>query len=403
MSQVYNQNFDALSDGSIAGQDSWSLDGQSGTATIQSTVSYSGKALYLQGSRAADRALANQSAATYILRVRKSSNAAYPLDIYFLYSGTSYCLVQFASSGTIKIYQNPSWQDTGISYAANTWYKVTIEWDYSNLRYRVKLDNGAFSSYYSFPSAQTGFNTLRLNSAGGDNYVDDLYVDNALGADYPSGSSYTRALSDSISNAASRSVTVARVLSASRIVSDSIAGAASRFTTVARTVSFSRAVSDAISNAAGRAITVSTGIIQNLVRALSDSMGNAAGRFADVARISSLVRSAADSVMNGASRNAAVASVLDATRDLTDTIGNAASRLVTVTRVGDFTRTATASIMNAAMRLAGVAWSLITASMRGGPPLAVPIELLSASFAVELEKADGIQIELNGAAQNINL
>jgi hypothetical protein len=86
------------------------------------------------------------------LRVRKSANNANTFDIYFLSSTAgSYCLVQFGTSGNIWVYQHPSWQDTGIAYAANTWYKVTAEWDFGNLRNRDR----SLPTTHSLPARRT--------------------------------------------------------------------------------------------------------------------------------------------------------------------------------------------------------------------------------------------------------
>jgi hypothetical protein len=193
MAQIYNQNFDALSDGTLIGQDSWAVGSDGGgSATVQSTTAYSGKAVKHSGNYGIDRQLSsNLSTSTLIQRIYKTSNGTTPFDIYFFQVGFgSYCLIEFATTGTIKIYDNGAggWQDTGIAYSANTWYTVKTEFDNPNKRYRASLDNGGtWSNWYNFPAAQTTFGLVRYNNAdaSADTYIDDVYVDDSLGASYP--------------------------------------------------------------------------------------------------------------------------------------------------------------------------------------------------------------------------
>ncbi len=88
---------------------------------------------------------------------------------------------------------------------------------------------------------------------------------------------FTRSLSDSILNGASRSATLARVAGFPRALSDAITTGASRGTTVARIIGFPRAISDSILRGASRNITVAR--MATYGRSLSDSIMNAASRF----------------------------------------------------------------------------------------------------------------------------
>lgn len=65
---------------------------------------------------------------------------------------------------------------------------------------------------------------------------------------------YNRSLSDSITNGASRSVTISRLFNASRTLSDSIMNGASRLVTIVKGIS--RTLSDSIINGASRLVTV---------------------------------------------------------------------------------------------------------------------------------------------------
>lgn len=87
---------------------------------------------------------------------------------------------------------------------------------------------------------------------------------------------YTRDLADSASNAVSRVKTVIRLYMPVRTPTATVSVAASRASTVSRALAAIRAASATVSNAASRAKSLSK--TQTLVRALSDSASNAASR-----------------------------------------------------------------------------------------------------------------------------
>ena len=107
----------------------------------------------------------------------------------------------------------------------------------------------------------------------------DLY-NSGSGQTMVSNTAFTKTLSDSIMNGASRSSTVARAFNGARAVSASIMNSASRFATVTGARVLIRAMTDSLMNAVGRSATVQTVIhtVTHVVASLSDSMMNARGR-----------------------------------------------------------------------------------------------------------------------------
>jgi hypothetical protein len=115
---------------------------------------------------------------------------------------------------------------------------------------------------------------------------------------------FTRTMTDSIMNGASRTATVARVASFFRTQSDSILNGASRTATVSRVIGRVRTLTDSIMNGAGRSATVSR--VVAFTRTMTDNILNGASRTATIARIVAYKRSMTDSIMNGAGRHAIV-------------------------------------------------------------------------------------------------
>jgi hypothetical protein len=157
---------------------------------------------------------------------------------------------------------------------------------------------------------------------------------------------FTRTMTDSLMNAASRSSTLARVYLAIRASSDSLMSAASRSDSLARIYLPIRALSDTMMNAASRLATVA----KALIRAMTDSIMNGASRSATIARLYLAIRTKSDSLMNGASRSDSLARTYLAFRTLSDSIMNAASRFATVAK--GYLRALSDNLMNGAGRLA---------------------------------------------------
>jgi hypothetical protein len=201
--------------------------------------------------------------------------------------------------------------------------------------------------------------------------ISDLY-NGGSGQTMVANTAYTKTLSDSILNGASRTASIARIAGFLRAPSDAILNGASRTATVSRLAGFSRSVSDSILNGASRLALLGKGVARTMsdsimngvsrfasvsyihgwVRAMSDSILNGASRTATVSRLGAFGRNMSDSILNGASRTATLAKGL--ARAISDSIGNAASRFASVARQAGFLRTISDSILNGASRTAAL-------------------------------------------------
>lgn len=94
---------------------------------------------------------------------RKTTTSVNLPNIQFYSGGTFITFVVFDTSGAITL------NGTNVgSYSANTWYKIDVQFDYTNDRARVSVDGGAYSSYVAFSTAVSSLDTIWLsNSAAG--------------------------------------------------------------------------------------------------------------------------------------------------------------------------------------------------------------------------------------------
>jgi len=182
MAWIYRQNFDALNDGDLNGQDSWA----STTAVdVQTTVKAQGaKAIaWLNNTDAIiARTITGVTSGAVHVSMRSTVNNA--AGCWFGLkgnSGANYCgIIQLAASGQIIMYTGATQVNLG-AYSANTWYDVIVEFNCTTDQYRVSINNGAsWSNWYVFwdTSNLTSVDKILLgsnnNSAAGTSYIDDI-------------------------------------------------------------------------------------------------------------------------------------------------------------------------------------------------------------------------------------
>jgi hypothetical protein len=200
----------------------------------------------------------------------------------------------------------------------------------------------------------TGAFTKAISSlTAGTKYYMRAYSHNSVGYAYGSEiefttlNAYIRALSDSVSTAASRSVALSRL------------GA------------FSRSSADSLMNSVNRLVTVTKGSISDL----SDSVMSAASRFTAVARFSENIRGISSSILIGASRLVSLSRFSEGVRSLSDTlaISTSLSRVfnairglsdtlsitVILSRVSESLRSLTDSVLAGASRVGNLSHATI--------------------------------------------
>jgi hypothetical protein len=196
MAEVLLDRFNSYTDGSIFGQGGWAdySGGGNGTVTVGTEGAVSGKGMKVVSGTTSAHAGKQFTALTTSTVVfdfkRPSSYAGSEFDLYFYQQGLgSYCLVGFRTDGTVWMYNGTGWATTGLSYSVDTLYTIKAEFDKSNSRYRVSLDNGSnWSGYATINAAQARFDQIGFGGAAGSSettYIDNVYVDDALGASRP--------------------------------------------------------------------------------------------------------------------------------------------------------------------------------------------------------------------------
>lgn len=153
MAWTYEQKFNDLNTADLNGQDSWS-----GAANydVSTTNPYEGtKCVTVSGDgteRTISRVISGVTSGTFYVSMRSADT-----DKYFLmkvYTGTSRAgrlsNIGFNASGNIT-YFNGSTEITLVSsYTANTWYRIGIEIDSANTRYKINVNNGAWSGWVNY-------------------------------------------------------------------------------------------------------------------------------------------------------------------------------------------------------------------------------------------------------------
>lgn len=176
MSWTYEQDFESLSVGNLAGQDSWTAG--SGTVSVTDTLSYGAgtKSVLLPTNLNAyvkrniddftdDGAIGyvsvyannNTTGGNSVTYLWDTDGAGRIGDIYL--NGASAGKIYFrAEAGT--------WYEIA-TYSINTWYRIGFEFDFTNNRIRFNIDGGAFGSWFNWSTARSRCGFLWLGSNGG--------------------------------------------------------------------------------------------------------------------------------------------------------------------------------------------------------------------------------------------
>jgi len=157
---IYEQKFNTLNDGDINGQDSWT-----GTAgvEVQTTTKYEGaKALQMvhdgiaQNAQREITAIAEGSMYVAMMKTDNNSDES-NFQLRAAGGGSIAANIKFSSGGKIQYYAS-GYVDI-ISYTANQWYILNIEFDYAvqGTKYRVRVNDGtSWSVFTSWVDAGQG-------------------------------------------------------------------------------------------------------------------------------------------------------------------------------------------------------------------------------------------------------
>lgn len=190
MAWSYNQTFDALNDGDLNGQDSWS--GGTGYDVVSTGAYKGGKAewcLSTDGDTVISRVITGVTDGTMyvVLRIDDWGNANNEHHFY-LYDDGGYKLTDFGlrneSGGILKYSYRGTTQESLGAGLTDTWYIFCIEYNTNadqTFRLKWKVDGGTYSAFTDWKlSNNASFDgtiaMVRINTEGGNwgGWVDEI-------------------------------------------------------------------------------------------------------------------------------------------------------------------------------------------------------------------------------------
>ena len=182
MATIFTDDFNSYNDGDLDGQGDWAdFYGDTEIFDIQGDTVFEGaKAVKVVNpsdlSKVKKEGTArNEGKISIYIRDSNTTDGAF-LQVR---EGTSYCM-QFGlmgyllGAGKIGVYEGGSdagWRDTGLTYTANTWVLIEVEWQDtggSNPQYRLRADGSEWTEWYEAGSDwTTGVDNILLCVDGG--------------------------------------------------------------------------------------------------------------------------------------------------------------------------------------------------------------------------------------------
>ena len=244
MAWTYEQDFEGLTTGDLNGQDSWT-DTKTTKTQVIDTLSDTGSQCISQDVSSGDveayRTISESGdGITVYISVRVNSIATdRTLDIYFKTSSGATMVASLSLKGdgsNRDIIINTYWGSTLTlkdNISVDTWYRVGLEFDFTNNQIRGNIDDGTWSSWTSFVNNASDLDQIKIFSSGARsgeiNYIDDI------SADYSSSTTHTQ---DVVVTAVAVS-SIINVLTYVRTLSDTISSTVniSRLKTLLKAIS----------------------------------------------------------------------------------------------------------------------------------------------------------------------
>jgi hypothetical protein len=162
MAWTYQQLFNTLNAGDLNGQDSWS---GSTNFDLSTTAPYEGaqcveSVLNIDSAAEIGRVVTAVMSGTVYVSVKINRTAGnIRRGGVLLYIGATLVgrlEIGQTSSPTVELLKwngsSNDWVTISSTFNNNTWYRFGFQWANSSNQYRVNIDNGTFSSYYTFVS-----------------------------------------------------------------------------------------------------------------------------------------------------------------------------------------------------------------------------------------------------------
>lgn len=201
MAWTYEQNFDGLSTGNLSGQDSWTYvsgaQPQVQNTTVESSPNAISGALNSNVNTYRDITAVNVDGDICYVSLRVDNVGS--IDNWGLRFGngatniaTIYMNAPNAGDISLRDPNIGTYQTLMTSALANTWYRVGIEFDFTNDRVRGNVNNGAMSAWLNL-GAFSQITRITIEGNNGDANTTNGFMDN-ISATYAVGAATPRRL-----------------------------------------------------------------------------------------------------------------------------------------------------------------------------------------------------------------
>lgn len=189
----YEQDFEGLSTGDLVGQDSWTAGGPSDYPQVTGANASEGSQSIVMPVDVNSQARRNITAAnddgtTMYFSAYTSDASATENMVVFLWSGSTrigdiYINAETAGDWSFRNALG-SWNSQG-TLSSSTWYRIGIEFDFTNNRVRLNIDDGTWGSWISLDNSVSSVDRIWVGGNGGSGTPSN-YIDN-ISASYSSG------------------------------------------------------------------------------------------------------------------------------------------------------------------------------------------------------------------------
>lgn len=167
---VLNDNFDSYSDGSLDSQGGWSGDSQ---FEVQGAVIQSGtnavKCPSSEGEKNIEKSVTQRADGDQVFYFRASSVGPITIVSVFLKEDDTICIaIQLdGQSGNIVYHDEMGGISFKDNWAADTWYKIQVQWRSIDTKVRYRVDDGAWTDWVAPHNVwSSGINKVGLRSNG---------------------------------------------------------------------------------------------------------------------------------------------------------------------------------------------------------------------------------------------
>lgn len=190
----YEQNFDSLSTGNLSGQDSWTYIAGAqpqvqGSVFESSPYAVSGDPDINVGTYRDVTAANDDGTIVYVSMRMTSSSTVDNVGVRFGSGGTHiatlYMNAQNAGDLSVRDPNIGTYRNITTGISADTWYRLGIEFDFTNDRVRGNFNNGTMSAWLNL-SAFSQISRITLEANNGNGTATTCYWDN-ISATYSTG------------------------------------------------------------------------------------------------------------------------------------------------------------------------------------------------------------------------